>query len=61
MNNNLKNFIKDIGVLTEMWTVVYQGFLAQGYSPKDALVHTREFNAAMLIATMNNANKEDKE
>lgn len=61
MNNQLKNFIRDIGVLTEMWTVIYQGFIDQGYSKADALVHTREFNAAILIATMNNTNKNKEE
>ena len=61
MNNKLTEFIKGIGALTEMWTVTYQGFVKQGYSPTDALTHTREFTAAMMTAMMSKTDKnEDK-
>jgi hypothetical protein len=49
MNENLKQFIKDIGVLCEMWTIIYKSFVNQGMTEKDALMHTQAF----LTATMN--------
>ena len=49
MNENLKQFIKDIGVLCEMWMIIYNSFLKQGLGEKDALMHTQAF----LTATMN--------
>lgn len=49
MNENLKQFIKDIGALCEMWTIIYKSFVNQGMTEKDALMHTQAF----LTATMN--------
>ena len=48
MNDQVKNFIANIGVLCEQWTIVYRSFIAQGLNHKDALEHTREFTAALM-------------
>jgi hypothetical protein len=49
MNENLMQFIKDVGALCEMWTIIYNSFLKQGMNENDALKHTQAF----LTATMN--------
>lgn len=59
MNNKLEEFIKGMGALTEIWTVTYRGFLNQGYSVSDALIHTREFTAALMTSLMGQGKKED--
>ena len=60
MNDNLKEFIKGMGALTEMWTVTYRGFINQGYSVSDALTHTREFTAALITAMMTTQGKKEE-
>ena len=37
MNTNLQEFIRGIGTMCEMWTIIYQSFLTQGMSEDNAL------------------------
>ena len=61
-NEKVKEFIKGIGALVEMWTVIYGQFLDHGYSPKDALVHTEAFTRATITAQAGmNTKDEEKE
>lgn len=49
MNNNaLTELMQGIGMLTELWTIAYKGFTAQGLSEAEAMVHTKGFMAAMI-------------
>ena len=61
MTNKFKEFINAMGALTEVWTLVYKNFIKQGYSVPDALTHTREFTAALMIATMAQGGKNTEE
>lgn len=49
MNSKLQEFVRDIGTMCEIWTIIYQSFTAQGMSEADALKHTQAF----LTATLN--------
>ena len=57
MNENLMKFIKDIGVLCEMWTVVYKSFINQGMNEKEALMHTQGFVTAILASSQGRQNE----
>lgn len=49
MNNNaLTELMQGIGILTELWTITYRGFTAQGLSEAEAMMHTKGFMAAMI-------------
>ena len=59
MNDKLKNFITNIGILCEMWTLVYRGFTAQGMDQKEALVHTEALISSLMSNLIQgNTNKE---
>lgn len=51
MNDKLKQFIGDVGILCEMWLVIYNSFIEHGLNAKDALMHTQSF----MTATMNSS------
>ena len=51
MNEGTKKFINDLGILCEQWIVTYKQFIDHGMDPKEALVHTREFTAALIAGT----------
>ena len=55
MNDNLKSFVNNIGIMCETWSVVYRSFLAQGLSVQDALVHTQGFMTAFIASSMQNS------
>ena len=61
MPEQLKELIKAIGIMTELWSMTYKNFIDHGYSNAEALTHTREFMAAFMIATMNQPNKNKEE
>jgi hypothetical protein len=52
VNDGLKNFINNMGVLCETWTLTYKNFLSQGMDVKEAMMHTQGFMAALISATM---------
>lgn len=52
MNNNLKNFVNNMGVLCETWTLTYNNFLSQGMDAKDAMMHTQGFMSAFIATAM---------
>lgn len=55
MNDNFKNFVNNMGVLCETWTLTYRSFLSQGMDVKDAMMHTQGFMSALIAATMQTA------
>ena len=61
MNNNaLTELMQGIGMLTELWTITYKGFTAQGLSEAEAMMHTKGFMASMIdsITKMSNDSQE---
>lgn len=51
MNDNFKNFVNNMGVLCETWTLTYRNFLSQGMDEKEAMVHTQGFMTSLIAAT----------
>ena len=41
MNEKTLKFIASIGVMTEIWMVIYQAFLSRGMSQEEAITHTK--------------------
>lgn len=54
MNDKLKNFIDNLGVMCETWTLIYGKFLSQGMDAKDAMMHTQGFMAALVTGIVQN-------
>lgn len=54
MDDKLKNFIANMGMLCETWTVVYNSFISQGMTAKDALTHTQAFMSAFMASVPQN-------
>lgn len=48
MNNNVNNFISNMGVLCETWLVAYNQFLSHGMEHKAALEHTQAFMKSFM-------------
>ena len=53
MNDKLNSFMTNLGVLCETWTMIYQKFVSQGMSEKEALAHTQGFMQAFMGGAMN--------
>lgn len=47
MNEKVKNFIDNIGVLCETWLIAYNSFVQRGLDHKTALEHTKAFMEAL--------------
>lgn len=41
MNEKAMEFIKSVGVMAEIWMVIYQAFLSHGMSQEEAITHTK--------------------
>ena len=53
MNEGFKKFMNSIGILVEMWIVVYDQFVAHGQDTATALKSTESLMRATLGAAMN--------
>ena len=53
MNDELKSFVNNIGILCETWTLTYKSFISQGMNPKEAMAHTQGFMTAFINGTVN--------
>ena len=60
-NDQVKQLIQGIGLLTELWTITYQGFRQQGLSDAESIKHTRELISVMVATMINTGGTEDKE
>ena len=59
MNDKLKNLITNIGILCEMWMVVYRGFAGQGMNQTESIMHTQAFMDTLMKNIIQlNGNKE---
>ena len=54
MNDSFKDFITNIGILCETWTIAYQKFIAMGLDHATAIEHTKELIATIMAASRNN-------
>lgn len=54
----IREVILAIGAMTEMWSVAYNNFLKQGYSPEDARLHTESL--MRVVMTMNGGSRQQK-
>lgn len=60
MNDGLKSFVNNVGVLCETWTLTYNIFLKQGMNAKDAMAHTQGFMSSLIAASMQTNNGNSK-
>lgn len=58
MDNMFNQIVTAIGAIAEMWTIAYKSFLNQGFSEKEALVHTQALIKS-IISTNNGGNNND--
>lgn len=58
-SGTLNEFIKSIGMLTEVWVIIYNGFKRQGMHDSDALKHTEAFMSAAMNTIFKSPNKEN--
>ena len=54
MNDGLKSFMTNMGVLCESWVIVYKNFITLGMDPKEAIEHTQAFMTTIVAATTQN-------
>ena len=54
MQDGLKSFMTNLGVLCETWMLVYNNFVSLGLNAKDALTHTKEFMSSVVGGIMKN-------
>lgn len=51
MNNEQVNqLIQNLGMMTELWTIAFNGFVSQGLTENVALNHTKAFMSTMMEA-----------
>lgn len=49
MNNEQVNqLIQGIGMMTELWIITYNGFVNQGMTDEDAIMHTKALMSIMV-------------
>ena len=59
MNDKLKSFMDNMGILCETWMVTYSNFIQRGIEPKAAMEHTKAFMASFMeYAAKTNGGKE---
>lgn len=57
MQDGLKSFMTNLGILCETWVVVYNNFVKLGLDRKDAISHTKEFMSSMVNGVVQNGGK----
>ena len=57
MQDGLKSFMTNLGVLCETWMIVYNNFLGLGLNAKDALNHTKEFMNSIVNGVLHSTDK----
>ena len=61
MNEKALEFIKQIGVMTEIWIVVYQAFLSRGMNQEEAMMHTKHFYETIIKTSFGITNEKNNE
>lgn len=60
MNEQVKQLIQGIGVLTELWTITYNGFKQQGLNDVDSIRNTKELMSIIMESIVKHGESEDK-
>ena len=47
-NDQVKQLIQGIGLMTELWMITYQGFKTQGLNDADAIMHAKAFMSVII-------------
>lgn len=55
-NEQVKQLIQNLGVMTELWMITYNGFLSQGLREEAALSHTKAFMSTMVETFISSGN-----
>lgn len=58
-NENVEKIVQGMGVITELWCIVNNNFIAQGMSKEDALAHTAAFMDIMMANLFTTAEDEE--
>ena len=60
MNNDaVQELINGIGLMTELWIIVYKSFVTHGMDDREALTHTKEFMSTIAGTVLKNGKQED--
>ena len=54
VNDALKQFIANLGIICETWTIVYKNFISQGMNEKEAMTHTQGVMTSIITSTTQN-------
>ena len=54
MNGGFQEFMTNMGVMCETWTVTYQKFIEMGFDHGAALEHTKGLMTTIIAASLNN-------
>lgn len=60
-NDQVKQLIQGLGVMTELWMITYHGFKKQGLIDSDAIDHTKALMSLMVNSFMGPNNLEEKQ
>lgn len=55
-NDAVQELINGIGLMTELWIIVYNSFTSHGMNDKEAFAHTREFMSVITDFILNTGN-----
>ena len=55
-NDAVQALINGIGLMTELWIVVYDSFTSHGMNDREAFAHTREFMSVITGFILNTGN-----
>ena len=55
-NDAVQELINGIGLMTELWIIVYDSFTSHGMNDREAFVHTREFMSVITGFILNTGN-----
>ena len=58
-NDAVQELINGIGLLTELWIMVYNSFIGHGMDDREAFAHTREFMSVITGSLLNTGKKDD--
>ena len=59
MNEKTLKFINSIGVMTEIWMVIYQAFLSRGMSQEEAIMHAKELYEIIFKFSFDKTNEKN--
>lgn len=61
--DQVKQLIQNLGMMTELWTITYNGFINQGLKHDAAILHTKAFMSTMMetFVTPNKSGGDEQE